>query len=194
MIHSLGAALSSTPLLLLALTPLVGFGVGMILDTDRRRLSKRLDEVARTGDLGGLQIEYWDRGGPPGPGYESDQLVLKVDGGAAVAIHTRARFDGAFDPPFCAEERICAADPAAVRALCRALVDLDVLGASFAEEKPIAVGGATKITITVREGGSEVAKTYFDHLPSRLTPLVALVRAHLALASAAVPRELNRRR
>ena len=78
MIHSLGDALSSTLLLLPALTPLVGWGMGMIVNADRRRLSSRLDEVARTGDLGGLQIEYWDRGGPPGPGYESDQLVLKV--------------------------------------------------------------------------------------------------------------------
>jgi hypothetical protein len=168
--------------------------MGMILNTDLRRLSTRLAEAARTGDLGALQIEYWDRGGPPGPGYESDQLVLKVDQGRLVALHTRARFDGAFEPPFCAEERTCAADPAAVRALCHALADLDVIGTSFPEEKPIPVGGATKITVTVREGSTEVARTYHDHLPARLAPLKALVQAHVDAASQAVPRQLNRRR
>ncbi|MFO0762287.1 MAG: hypothetical protein U0359_37960 [Byssovorax sp.] len=166
----------------------------MIINTDARRLTSRLDEVARTGTLGDLQIEYWDRGGPPGPGYESDQLVLKVDRGAQISVHTSARFDGTFEPPFRAEERICPADPAALRALCRALADLDVLGTSFPEEKPIPVGGATKITITVREGTTEIAKTYYDHLPARLAPLVGLVQAHVRAASQAVPRQINRKR
>lgn len=194
MLYTLGAVLSSAPVPLLALGPLVWCAMGAIFDTDRSRLSARLAEAARSGDLGDLQIEYWDRGGPPGPGYESDQLILKVDRGRPVVLHTRARFDGAFDPPFRAEERIAPADLAAARALCRSLAELDLLGTTFPEEKPIAVGGATKITVTVREGKSEIARTYHDHLPARLAPLKALVQAHIDAASQAVPRELNRRR
>lgn len=194
MIHTLGALFSSPELPLLALGPTLVWAMGIFGDTDARRLSNRLEDAARTGDLGGLQIEYWDRGGPPGPGYESDQLVLAAERGATLCTHTSARFDGTFEPPFRAEERTCPADPAAVRALCKALADLDVLGASFAEEKPIAVGGATKITITVREGSTEIAKTYYDHLPARLLPLVALVRAHIAAAQQTAPRQLNRTR
>ena len=126
--------------------------------------------------------------------HESDQLVLKVDRGRLVSIHTRARFDGAFDPPFRAEERACPADPAATRQLCRSLADPDVLGTTFPEEKPIPVGGATKITVTVREGKAEIARTYHGHLPAPLAPLKPLVQAHIDAASQAVPRELNRRR
>lgn len=144
------------------------------------RILAKLKAASETGSLGDLAIELWDRGGPPGKGFESD--LLQVLAGGEKLTHTR--FDPAYAPPFRVEEYTGPADPAVVRELAGLAVT--ALEGTYTEELPVPVGGVTKISLRAYEtAGSEepapeVAKTFFEHLPKELGALGELVKARMA--------------
>jgi hypothetical protein len=162
-------------------------------DTGARPLLDLLGQAAQSGNPGALEIEYWDRGGPPGPGYESDHLVFKTDAGRPVEIYTRARFDRGFNPPFRAEEYVHSLDGAAFRAVCAQILASDVFGTSFDEEKPVPIGDVTKISLTLRSGNGELSKLFYQRIPDRLAELDRSLRDRMAADRTGTPRFLNRK-
>ncbi len=156
---------------------------------------EKLRTAVATGDPGGLGIDCWDRGGPPGQGYESDVLIVRPE----VEVLLRTRFDRAYEPPFRVEEYTTVPD-AAVRSQLAALA-LQAFEQTFPEEQPVPMGGATKISLKVYVSPPpgepvtapppEIAKTFFLKLPDALAPLGQLVRARTAALMAGAPKILS---
>jgi len=166
-----------------------------IFSTDTQKIVQLLGDASRSGELGSLVIEYWDRGGPPGDGFESDQLTLKTDRGSDVNVFVRTRFDNQYEPPFRAEEFTSPLDKSAILVICNEIVGSNAIQSSFPEETPIPVGGATKITLKVRAGQVEVSKTFYDHVPAALQELERLMKAQMmSVASKGTLKMLNKKK
>ena len=146
-------------------------------------LLARLRRAVAGGDPERLGIDFWDRGGPPGQGYESDVLIVRPE----VEVLMRTRFDRKYEPPFRVEERTGTAEPEARKRLA-ALV-LQAFDQAFPEEQPVRVGGATKISIKVYVSPAagdasaapspEIVKTVFEKLPDELAALGQLAHARM---------------
>lgn len=150
----------------------------------REELLARLRSAAESGDLQGIGVDFWDRGGPPGRGYESDVLIVRPD----VEVLLRTRFDDAYAPPFRTEEHTRPAEREGRKALAE--LALRALEGTFAEETPAKIGGVTRISIKVylvpdkpspdTEPPAEVVKTFFQRLPEELASLGDLARARMS--------------
>lgn len=128
------------------------------------RVKSMLTAVA---DGASIEIVYWDRGGPPGPGYESNHLTLLDDGKGTSAQYLKVRYDRS-NPPYRTDkyvaktpERLNGAD-----ALIRTLG-----GPTFREENNPNIGGVTKISVTVSVAGQSLERLFYQHLPEVLKPL-----------------------
>jgi len=123
------------------------------------------------------EIVIWDRGGPPGPSYESNQLTTVDDGSVLHAVFLKTRYDRD-NPPFRSDEykkdfpRLKGTDKLAMA----------IFGRTYAEETDPRIGGVTKITITIRlltapgTTSDEVSKTFYQRLPGDLGSLDARFR------------------
>lgn len=150
----------------------------------------RLRAAVASGDAERLGVDFWDRGGPPGQGYESDVLIVRPE----VEVLMRTRFDKAFAPPFRVEEHKAPPDDAA-RGELLALA-LQAFEKAFPEEQAVPMGGATKVSLKVYVSPPpdkpvttpppEITKTFFLKLPDELASLDKLARARIA-ALAALP-------
>lgn len=146
-------------------------------------LLARLRRAVASGDPERLGIDFWDRGGPPGQGYESDVLIARPE----VEVLMRTRFDRKYEPPFRVEEYTGAPDPEATKRLLTLV--LQAFDRTFPEEQPVRMGGVTKLSVKVYvsppEGeppagpGPEITKTFFEKLPDELTALGQLARARM---------------
>jgi hypothetical protein len=146
-------------------------------------LLARLRKAVESGDTERLAFDFWDRGGPPGQGFESDLLSLRPEGEAL----TRTRFDRKYEPPFRVEERTGSASPEA-RMRFATLAER-AFDKTFPEEEPVRKGGVTKLSIKVylsppagqppAEPGLEMEKTFFERLPDELGDLGQLVRERM---------------
>jgi hypothetical protein len=135
-----------------------------VSDEAARRLARALAG-------GGLaEIVIWDRGGSPGPSYESNQLTTVDDGTVLHAVFLKTRFDQQ-NPPFRSEEY--AHDFPRLKGSDKLM--MAIFGRTYAEEKDPRIGGVTKITITARLVGAPEAdalsKTFYQQLPSELASL-----------------------
>lgn len=136
-----------------------------------------LEERARTGQLGGIEIEYWVGGGLPPPYYRSEQLrLLTVDGQDTLELAI-LRFDERYDPPSLVEKWQLPARPADVREVVRLLLATQVFRARYPEEDDLGVADilSTEIIVTVPPG--EHKRRYFRRVPPALEPLRAAVEA-----------------
>ncbi len=150
----------------------------------------RLRAAVASGDAERLGVDFWDRGGPPGEGYESDVLIVRPE----VEVLVRTRFDKAFAPPFRVEEHKAPPDDAARGELLAAA--LQAFEKAFPEEQAVPMGGATKVSVKVYVSPPpdkpvttpppEITKTFFLKLPDELASLDKLARARIA-ALAALP-------
>jgi hypothetical protein len=111
---------------------------------------------------------YWDRGGPPGRGYQANLLYLTDTGDDLEAVFSKTRFDE-LSPPYKTERYVLHLAPAE-RVDLVALTD-SLLSRTYAEEQKPPIGGATKITVGVRCSGAEVEKTFYQKLPAELAPI-----------------------
>ncbi|MCC6553312.1 MAG: hypothetical protein IT372_09875 [Polyangiaceae bacterium] len=156
------------------------------MSTDTDAIREKLRQAAASGSLASVGFYYWDRGGPPGAGYESDLLVLRLAGAEPVAELERKRFDPAFSPPFRVEEYSERVDAATVRPLAAQLER--AFARTFPEETQVPIADVTKITISAFSGDKEISKTFHERLPEDLRELGELVRARLDALAANVPR------
>lgn len=148
-------------------------------DDVQDQLLENVRLAVTTGDPSRLGIDYWDRGGPPGQGYESDLLTARPE---ATTLR-RARFDATYAPPFRVEEYTESGDDDLRRALL--VSALAAFEKTYSEETPLPVAGLTKISIKVyvtppagapvNEPPPEITKTFFARVPDELAPLARLV-------------------
>lgn len=154
----------------------------------------RLNRAIETGSLGDLGIDTWDRGGPPGQGYEAELLLEHAEGGTL----KRTRFDRVYEPPFRVEEYTAPAlPPEGVRTLAKQA--LRAFEGTFTEDLDPHIGGVTKISIKAyvvggdaAAGSPEIMKTFFQKLPDSLAELRELVAARMAELTAKPPRILSK--
>jgi hypothetical protein len=155
----------------------------------------RLRAAVEAGDPERLGIDFWDRGGPPGPGHVSDVLIVRPE----IEVLLRSRFDRAYEPPFRLEEYTAPPDLEARKAL--AALALAAFERTFPEEKPVPMGGATKISIKVYAAPPkdepvtapppEIMKTFWLKVPDVLAPLEELARGRMAALQAGTPNILS---
>lgn len=134
-----------------------------------------------------MELVFWDRGGPPGPGYESDHLTLRDEGRALTAVVRRTRFDDRV-PTFHTEE----ATSTFPRLRGTEKLVAAIFGRRHAEETDPRVGGGTRITISARalagaDAGAEASKTFFERLPQELAPLDRRFREMIEAALGEAP-------
>jgi hypothetical protein len=114
------------------------------------------------------ELELWDRGGPPGRGYEQNLLSITPDGSRWKARYTKVRWDEK-NPPYGSEEyevALAPADGATLIELAERAFDR-----SYDEESDQTVADGTKLTLTIRERGREREKTFFVGWPKDLAEL-----------------------
>jgi hypothetical protein len=150
----------------------------------------RVERAAESGSLAGLEVEFWDRGGPPGHGYESNQLSMKEDHGVRIQTFLRTRFDATYTPPFCVEEFRRPVEDYTLRPFLRLVAR--ALVSSHSEESPVPIGDTTKITILARVDGAESSKTYYQKLPEDLADLGRLASACMTSLASEKPRILSK--
>lgn len=115
------------------------------------------------------EIVYWDRGGPPGRGYEANWLAVRDDGKALTGELLRTRFDPA-DPPY-RTDRFRLVFPTRLAGIDKVVSAL--AGGPFAEEEKPPIGGVTAITISIEAGAAKLARTFYQKVPQALVPLEA---------------------
>jgi hypothetical protein len=160
----------------------------------------RLHRARETGSLGDLGIDYWDRGGPPGKGYEADLLTERADG----EVLLRTRFDLDYRPPFRTEQYAGQRPTAATVRALSALV-IQAFEGSFSEEAPAPIGDVTKITIKAyvvppappADQGAvppPLEKTFFQKLPGDLAALGDLAKARIEALLLLPPHIVSKRK
>ena len=157
------------------------------MTTEKSSAGALLQQVVRDLTRGArIELVLWDRGGPPGPGYESDQLTMRDDGSALNAAYLKTRFDDE-NPPFRGDEY----QKAFPKLVGNEKLAKVIFGRTYAEEADPRIGGVTKITVTLRtrtdsmaSAGSELSKTFFQRLPDELAALDKRFREMLRLCEA----------
>lgn len=127
------------------------------------------------------ELELWDRGGPPGRGYQQNILSVSPSGAAWRAVYTKVRWDEEH-PPYRSDEYTAVLpheEGASVIALAERAFEHE-----HDEETDPRVGGQTKLTLTVRGDGADREKTFFLAWPDELQPLRARLEALMARAEA----------
>lgn len=166
-------------------------------DEARDEILQKLREAVKSGDPGRLGVDYWDRGGPPGQGYESDVLIARPEATALL----RTRFDKAYAPPFRVEEYTDSGDLTVRGALL--VGALAAFDKTFPEEAPLPIGGVTKISIKVyvtppadakvTEPPPEIVKTFFAKVPDELVPLRDAAKEAMDALATRTPNILSQR-
>lgn len=132
-----------------------------------------LEDICRNYDGGNetrdLKFSYWDRGGPPGDGYESNFLEVETEAAEATVRFTKVRYDEA-QPPYRVEVFLTRV-PLSEVALLRCLGELAPWSSSYPEEVSRGIGDDTKITLTIGLSPRSVNKTFHGALPRRLARL-----------------------
>jgi hypothetical protein len=133
------------------------------------QLTGLLTRLASKGWVAGAEFSYWDRGGPPGPGYESNYLQLWGDDRVIHLRCTKTRFDE-LAPPYRVEQYdLDYPQPQPV--LFAEIVEKKLFTRAFAEETPLPIGGVTKLTFAVTDGSDFLEKTFYGQVPPELEPL-----------------------
>lgn len=166
-----------------------------IFSSKFKSILNMIEKAAQLGEIGGLEIEYWDRGGPPGQGFESDHIVFKSIHGQPVEVYTRTKFDNSYEPPFLAEEFSHMIDRQVIQQVATQLLQLRVFESSFPEENDPHIGDVTEISITARSDGNEVSNLYYDHIPTQLKAIEELFRYRMKVAAeSSKPKVLHRKK
>jgi hypothetical protein len=130
--------------------------------------AESLDALVREIEAGAAtELVLWDRGGPPGPGYESNHLTVRDEGGTMSGIYVRTRYDRD-TPPYRVDEyeTVFAKPLGGLAALAER-----VFGVAYPEEEEPDLGGVTKLTVEMSAGGVTATKTFYERWPEPLRAL-----------------------
>lgn len=126
---------------------------------------------------GERQYVFWDRGGPPGRGYEADHLLVTMRSGGSELLFRKTRFDPT-SPPYRTDHYVLnlpeeqVVDPTQLAGA--------VFAEEFPEEKDPRIGGVTKITMRFVSGDENLEKTFFQRVPPVLGPAYARAKELMA--------------
>lgn len=132
--------------------------------------------VAATGSLPDIGLAFWDRGGPPGPGYSSHLWLLRGNDGLREGYEHKTH-DATLDPPWRIDRFSARTDPEQVKRI--AALFAQAFDADHDEEKVLPVGGVTKITLRAFTPKGEIEKTYYAKMPEALSELETLIRERI---------------
>lgn len=129
-----------------------------------------LKNLSRGAWLQGTQFSYWDRGGPPGQGFESNYLELIGHGGRTpLIVYTKTRFDPA-KPPYRVEKYEMPESSSNLPDFST-MADVGLFDHAFPEENSLPIGDVTKITVHLAAPGRSFEKTFYRDLPSSLVSI-----------------------
>lgn len=135
-------------------------------------LQALLERLATPGSS--AEFTYWDRGGPPGAGYESNHLTVAGNENETRVVYLKTRFDPD-KPPYKSEEFELPPQPK--RMIGYADVAKRLCSETFPEETPAPIGDVTKLTLTVQSGDLSVDKTFYEKMPAALVPFEDQLKA-----------------
>jgi hypothetical protein len=142
----------------------------MSSSTERELLKPLVARIAQPNWDNNLKLDVWDRGGPPGRGYESNLLEFWHSRKSLCVKYTKARFDPA-RPPYKVDRFLLVQKDVQTKWFS-GLVDAGLFVRSFAEEIDPGIGDVTKITFTLMLDGKEQAsQTFFQSLPPTFNAL-----------------------
>lgn len=109
-----------------------------------------------------FSVDWWTRGGEPGPGYTSDKLTVAAGKDAARATYIKTRFDPAFEGGFRALRFAGYVDRAEAERLLAAFDRDRLFDRRFAAEGRGDLADGVKDTIEVKLPSSTFAKTMVE--------------------------------
>ena len=137
--------------------------------SENQQLPALLKQMPDRGWVEGLEFSYWDRGGPPGNGYESNLLEITGEGSQVRLRYTKTRFDET-KPPYRVERfQLTGQNPRALTSVGKKLVEM--FSGEFAEEHPLPIGDVTKLTFSIGDGRHSLSKTFYREMPRELRSL-----------------------
>jgi hypothetical protein len=128
-----------------------------------------LTRLASSGWVGGAEFSYWDRGGSPGPGQESNYLQLVGEFYITRLLYTKLRFDES--APQYRIEKYELDYPTPKLLFLAEVVEKELFTRHFGEETPLPIGGVTRLTFAVADGRNSLEKTFYRQVPAELAPL-----------------------
>lgn len=142
-----------------------------------------------------LSVDWWTRGGAPGPSWTSDKLTVVSHAGLTRATYIRARFDPAYDKNFRAVEYQAAVNRSEAESLVRALDGDGLFARRLAAEERGDLADGIKDTITVELDRRRFDKTVIAVEPDQLAQAAAARNRLVQIVMAAAKgRDLNARR
>lgn len=140
-------------------------------------------------------IDWWTRGGEPGPGNTSDKLTVTTRDGFTRATYVTARFDTAYENNARAQEYSVSLNRPQADALLHALDGDGLFARTFEAEGRENLADGVKDTVRVEFARGRFEKTLVELAPDQLAQAV---RARNALAAAITQqgpgRDLNKAR
>lgn len=110
-------------------------------------------------------VDWWARGGEPGPGYTSDKLTVVADAGGAEATYIKARFDPAFETGFRALRHTARLSRSEAEELLRAIGRNGLFDRHVAAEDRGDLADGIKETVSVTFPESSFSKTLIEAEP-----------------------------
>jgi hypothetical protein len=118
--------------------------------------------VASCGEDCEYTVDWWTRGGEPGPGYTSDKLTVTVANGFARATYVKSRFDPAYEGNFRALQYTSAINRSEADAFLRALEKDEAFSRYFAGEDRLNLADGIKDTVGVHFADQSYEKTMVE--------------------------------